>query len=1151
MAYSLTIGGYEFDNPPEKYRKHLTLGNTPVPHYQKGLAQFYQSGQQELQFEVEGQLSLNEQNDLQELEDLQEIAIQGGEVHVDFDPFFSGDCIIEDDPFRQADELGYYRFILTVNRVYTNDTAYPPHATPTTGNTFKLGGFDFGYDPESVEENYERQTNTVDRLQGISQSVDNAGLVTKVTIDGNTDGAGQTALWDKARSNELSYLDAEFQNGWALIADLSVRNNENAPDYLKGLFQYSLDLLIVSDPEGGIGEVSSFIDHGVKDTGTYVSDDDAGSKDTSGLNVTISAGTGSLNDKYVSFPDTTVTLSANDTNYVFVTDTDADGEGTVKVNQSGFPADCIPLWEFVTDDDSITDSTDHRDKLIGEKDTSDSDLVFSDDFVIDDTAFEFARIMALADAVDIDDGYTSSVPTRDWGAASDWDNAVAETRVKHPSDIIQLDPFSDGFEDGDVAEWTVNSFQAVQDRTFNGSWAGYTDNGLTDAYQAARTPPGFSGGAEPAVFQFYWQETSNSTGGGIRLVNSDGNVEIGVGTDNPEWQIDDAASFRQIYNADGYNRWVRFTLIFDWAAEAYSYDFEDLQSGSTATGSGDLKHGKDVEQIWIENQNAEQWRDASMEMWFEDITLTLPGSLTTASRTYNEPVSPNLTNLTYSLNGGSITLDVVGSPGTSDEERYKVPLDGATEYGLSWSQGHTDFRIAPELKAGSPDFPTFSAGSLTLSDAGGSLNWKGFAALQDSIADIDDTDLLPAFGQASLTESVSVNDGGTASKGGGTEETSEWGTAADWNNSQSQSGVEHEPERDETSVRLGQQNTQENPMVFSRFYAGSGSTVYDVSGNGNDGTKESNLSWETAPGPRFAESISNDGTTGSTVNYGSIFNTGNSYIEAEVWFYLTDDSTNQKVFEQNGMWTCFVNRNQNGVFNFATFGNNADMGPPLSTGQYHHIYMRWEVNNQYVAWINGSKYTASVSDGHDTGSDPFGLFDDPKGDVPFKGKITEFRAWQGDSIAVTDPANQLLYVTDGDLTTDWKSFSSDRDPSSLSLKNTVAQPNGETITVSVQSDVNGDGTVDETSDPITLDGSGGPYNVTGLSQSSARFALDIRMSTGDATTSPLFNSADLVAGGGGGDSDQNINTGWLIFGGKYDRSGNEYEGGGVTTKYGQ
>jgi len=53
----------------------------------------------------------------------------------------------------------------------------------------------------------------------------------------------------------------------------------------------------------------------------------------------------------------------------------------------------------------------------------------------------------------------------------------------------------------------------------------------------------------------------------------------------------------------------------------------------------------------------------------------------------------NLTNLAYARNGETISVTVVGSPGTADEEQNTVTLAGDTEYTLSWGQPHTDFRV--------------------------------------------------------------------------------------------------------------------------------------------------------------------------------------------------------------------------------------------------------------------------------------------------------------------------------------------------------------------------------------------------------------------------------------------------------------------------
>jgi hypothetical protein len=69
------------------------------------------------------------------------------------------------------------------------------------------------------------------------------------------------------------------------------------------------------------------------------------------------------------------------------------------------------------------------------------------------------------------------------------------------------------------------------------------------------------------------------------------------------------------------------------------------------------------------------------------------GVIYTDSKTHSSQVQPDLTNLAYTLNGGSATVTVVGSPGTASEERLTQALDGASDYSLSWSNSHDTFAI--------------------------------------------------------------------------------------------------------------------------------------------------------------------------------------------------------------------------------------------------------------------------------------------------------------------------------------------------------------------------------------------------------------------------------------------------------------------------
>lgn len=79
-----------------------------------------------------------------------------------------------------------------------------------------------------------------------------------------------------------------------------------------------------------------------------------------------------------------------------------------------------------------------------------------------------------------------------------------------------------------------------------------------------------------------------------------------------------------------------------------------------------------------------------------DIAATA-GQLVTATKQFSTATTPDLQNLDYVLNGQSIDLSVIGSPGTADEEINTVTLDGGTSYTLSWVSSHQDFRVNPDI----------------------------------------------------------------------------------------------------------------------------------------------------------------------------------------------------------------------------------------------------------------------------------------------------------------------------------------------------------------------------------------------------------------------------------------------------------------------
>lgn len=110
------------------------------------------------------------------------------------------------------------------------------------------------------------------------------------------------------------------------------------------------------------------------------------------------------------------------------------------------------------------------------------------------------------------------------------------------------------------------------------------------------------------------------------------------------------------------------------------------------------------------------------------VTYESSGSLTTIEKSYSSPQTPDLSGLVYTLNGETISVDVVGSPGEAGEEIVTQSLAGATSYDLTWSNAHTDFEVVfnlstvddsvtPEVDdltlVGAPNAPVLSVGDVT------------------------------------------------------------------------------------------------------------------------------------------------------------------------------------------------------------------------------------------------------------------------------------------------------------------------------------------------------------------------------------------------------------------------------------------------------
>lgn len=174
-----------------------------------------------------------------------------------------------------------------------------------------------------------------------------------------------------------------------------------------------------------------------------------------------------------------------------------------------------------------------------------------------------------------------------------------------------------GFESGNLNDWTVNNLSTAQDRVWAGEYSAFANTVETTQPLASQA---LFDGTEIPIFSFAFQETTASNGGGIRLKNSNGDYELGIATDNPQWIIDDNNGESQIYAGDGTDRWVRFELSFDWLDNTFRFKGRDYESGEVITeDTRPLKQGVDIETVEIWSYGGGWGGGSDIEMWFDNV----------------------------------------------------------------------------------------------------------------------------------------------------------------------------------------------------------------------------------------------------------------------------------------------------------------------------------------------------------------------------------------------------------------------------------------------------------------------------------------------------------------------------------------------------
>lgn len=312
-----------------------------------------------------------------------------------------------------------------------------------------------------------------------------------------------------------------------------------------------------------------------------------------------------------------------------------------------------------------------------------------------------------------------------WETTSDWDSSISETDVHHPSSVLELHPTEDTFNDlsdGDpLPSIYSNSGYNVEADTgspVEGGGSMYCVSGRNEEVSLSAVKD-----LKPDQIKYSYRETSSSKGHYYEARNASGDPIFRCGTNNPGTGIN-SGNGDVCLDVGGYNEVIEFTITFDWENNQFDVTVENKDTGDTKSLSGEpfmndssslsesvVGDGGSGSPIQFCNGGAGGLEDTTFDLVYG---VYDNGQITTSTKSYSSPRKPDLENLDYTLNGETIVVDVIGSPGTASEEVVTQTLGGSQSYSLSWSNAHTDFRVRPELSTSDRSTtPTVNSISLT------------------------------------------------------------------------------------------------------------------------------------------------------------------------------------------------------------------------------------------------------------------------------------------------------------------------------------------------------------------------------------------------------------------------------------------------------
>lgn len=159
-----------------------------------------------------------------------------------------------------------------------------------------------------------------------------------------------------------------------------------------------------------------------------------------------------------------------------------------------------------------------------------------------------------------------------------------------------------GFENPDLPEWDINTsgdsrLETSATDPFSGQYSG-SFKGNPPSPIATTRPFGDGRAAQISRLIFRWWETGESFGGGIGVRNETGEIELFVGTDNPEWTVvDDTGVVVVGSSEDDYTTWMQTNIFFNWRNSTASVQFKNTRTATTESVDAELIAGENAYEI--------------------------------------------------------------------------------------------------------------------------------------------------------------------------------------------------------------------------------------------------------------------------------------------------------------------------------------------------------------------------------------------------------------------------------------------------------------------------------------------------------------------------------------------------------------------------